>query len=284
MKKRLNTGHDAQRPAGSEVGRRNFLKLTGAGVAAGVMAVADAPVVSQSTLAWDKTFPKSDRVDHRKVSFYNRLGITLVADLYVPKNIDRSQRQAALVVGGPFGAVKEQSSGLYAQAMAERGFVALAHDPSYVGESGGQPHGLASPEALVEDFSAGVDFLGQLPYVDRDRIGVLGVCGSGGFGLAAAEIDPRIKAVATVSMYDIGQAKRQGLAVAPDERTLKKTLDEVAAQRWAEVDGAERTMVIGTPEVLTASSTAIDRETIIAPRAVNIHARLPRSHARAMRR
>ena len=260
MKKRLNTGHDAQRPAGSEVGRRNFLKLTGAGVAAGVMAVADAPVFAQTTLAWDKTFPKSDRVDHRKVSFYNRLGITLVADLYVPKNIDRSQRQSALVVGGPFGAVKEQSSGLYAQAMAERGFVALAHDPSYVGESGGQPHGLASPEALVEDFSAGVDFLGKLPYVDRDRIGVLGVCGSGGFGLAAAEIDPRIKAVATVSMYDIGQAKRQGLATTLDEGALRKTLSEVAAQRWAEVDGAERTMVIGTPEALTASSTAIDRE------------------------
>jgi fermentation-respiration switch protein FrsA (DUF1100 family) len=251
---------DTRNGAAPQVGRRSFLKLTGAGVAAGVMAATDAPVFAQSTLAWDKTFPKSDRVDHRKVSFYNRLGITLMADLYVPKHIDRSQRQAALVVGGPFGAVKEQSSGLYAQTMAERGFVALAHDPSYVGESGGQPHGLASAEALVEDFSAGVDFLGQLPYVDRDRIGVLGVCGSGGFGLAAAEIDPRIKAVATVSMYDIGQAKRQGLAATLDEGALRKTLDEVAAQRWAEVDGAERTMVIGTPEVLTASSTAIDRE------------------------
>ena len=112
----------------------------------------------------------------------------------------------------PYGAVKEQASGLYAQTMAERGFITIAHDPSYVGESGGQPHGIASSEALVEDFSAAVDFLGGLPFVDRERIGVIGVCGSGGFGLAAAEIDPRIKAVATVSMYDIGQAKRQGLA------------------------------------------------------------------------
>ena len=167
----------------------------------------------------------------------------MVADLYVPKNLDRSKRHAALVVGGPYGAVKEQASGLYAQTMAERGFVTLAHDPSYVGESGGQPHGIASSEALVEDFSAAVDFLGGLPFVDRERIGVIGVCGSGGFGLAAAEIDPRIKAVATVSMYDIGQAKRQGLAADLDERALRQTLDAVAAQRWAEVDGAERTLV-----------------------------------------
>jgi fermentation-respiration switch protein FrsA (DUF1100 family) len=224
-----------------------------------VIAAADAPVFAQ-TLAWDKTFPESDRVDHRKVSFYNRLGIELVADLYVAKTIDRSQRHPALVVGGPYGAVKEQSSGLYAQAMAERGYITIAHDPSYVGESGGQPHGIASSEALVEDFSAGVDYLGGLPLVDRERIGVLGVCGSGGFGLAAAEIDPRIKAVATVSMYDIGQGKRQGLAPHLDEGALRKNLNEVAAQRWAEVDGAERTMVIGTPQVLTASSTAIDRE------------------------
>jgi fermentation-respiration switch protein FrsA (DUF1100 family) len=113
------------------------------------------------------------------VNVYNRLGITLVADLYVPRNIDRSRRHAALVVGGPYGAVKEQASGLYAQTMAERGFIAIAHDPSYVGESGGQPHGIASSEALVEDFSAAVDFLGGLAFVDRDRIGVIGVCGSG---------------------------------------------------------------------------------------------------------
>jgi fermentation-respiration switch protein FrsA (DUF1100 family) len=144
------------------------------------------------------------------VTYYNRLGIVLVADLYVPKSLDRSRKHPALVVGTPFGAVKEQASGLYAQTMAERGFVTVTHDPSYVGESGGQPHGIASSEALVEDFSAGVDFLGSLPFVDRERIGVIGVCGSGGFGLAAAEIDPRVKAVATVSMYDIGQAQAAG--------------------------------------------------------------------------
>lgn len=247
--------------SGVNAGRRQLLKLTGMGAAAlGLMSADAAPALAQSTLGWDKTFPKSDRVDHRKVSFYNRLGITLIADLYMPRALDRSTRHAALVVGGPYGAVKEQASGLYAQTMAERGFITVAHDPSYVGESGGQPHGVASSEALVEDFSAAVDFLGGLPFVNRDRIGVLGVCGSGGFGLAAAEIDPRIKSVATVSMYDIGQAKRQGLAADLDAGALRKSLADVAAQRWAEVDGAERTMVIGTPESLTATSTAIDRE------------------------
>ena len=215
---------------------------------------------AQGTLTWDKTFPKSDRVEHRKVTFTNRLGISLVADLYVPKGLDRSKRHAALVVGPPYGAVKEQTSGLYAQTLAERGFVTVAHDPSYVGESGGQPHGIASADAFVEDFSAAVDFLGTLAFVDRERIGLLGVCGSGGFGLAAAEIDPRIKAVATVSMYDIGQAKRQGLSAQPDESLRRKALEAVAAQRWAEVDGAERTLVIGTPETLTSASTDIDRE------------------------
>ena len=219
----------------------------------------DAPAFAQSTLAWDKTFPKSEHVDHRKVS-----SITGWASLWSPTSMFRRTSIARGGTrhcgGGPYGAVKEQASGLYAQTMAERGFVTIAHDPSYVGESGGQPHGIASSEALVEDFSAAVDFLGGLTFVDRDRIGVIGVCGSGGFGLAAAEIDPRIKAVATVSMYDIGQAKRQGLAADLDDKALRRSLDEVAAQRWAEVDGAERTLVIGTPQVLTSASTAIDRE------------------------
>jgi fermentation-respiration switch protein FrsA (DUF1100 family) len=252
MNKQVETRRLIEHQAGINVGRRNLLKLTSVGVVALSMMSVDAPAFAQSTLAWDKTLPKSDRVDQRKVSFYNRLGITLVADLYIPKNIYSSRRHAALVVGGPYRAVKEQASGLYAQTMAERGFITIAHDPSYVGESGGQPHGIASSEALVEDFSAAVDFLGGLP--------VIGVCGSGGFGLAAAEIDPRIKAVAAVSMYDIGQAKRQGLAADMDEGALRRTLADVAAQRWAEVDGAERTMVIGTPQVLTTASTAIDRE------------------------
>src|SRR5437879_3753022 len=211
-------------------------------------------------LAWDKTFPQSDKVIHQKVSFNNRLGINLVADLYIPRNLDRSKKHPAIVVGGPYGAVKEQSSGLYAQTMAERGFVTIAHDPSYNGESGGQPHFTASFEALIEDFSAAVDFLGTKPFVDRERIGVIGVCGSGSFGLTAAETDPRIKAVATVSMYDIDQAHRQGLAEKADLAANKKSLGEIAKQRWAEVDGAERTMVIGTTQTLIKNSPEIDRE------------------------
>jgi uncharacterized protein len=239
----------------------NARKLAGTGaVVLSLLSTAGGPAVAQGTLAWDKTFPRSARVDHQKVTFVNRLGISLVGDLYVPKNLDRSRRYPAIIVGHPYGGVKEQTSGLYAQTMAGRGFVTLAFDASYNGESGGQPHFIASPEAFVEDFSAAVDHLGRSALVDRDRIGIIGVCGSGGFSLAAAQIDPRIRAVATVSMYDIGQAARQGLAATLDTAALKQRLRAIAAQRWAEVDGAERTMVIGTPEALTERSTAIDRE------------------------
>jgi fermentation-respiration switch protein FrsA (DUF1100 family) len=211
-------------------------------------------------LGWDKTFPRSAKVDHQKVNFYNRLGINLVGDLYVPKNLDRSRRHAAIIVGHSYGGVKEQTSGLYAQTMAERGFVTLAFDASYNGESGGQPHFIASHEAFVEDFSAAVDYLGTNALVDRERIGIIGVCGSGGFSLAAAQIDPRIKAVATVSMYDIGQATRQGLSATLDKGALETRLAAVAAQRWAEVDGAAQAMAIGTPETITEEASEIDRE------------------------
>jgi len=215
---------------------------------------------AQSSLAWDKTFPRNPKVAHQKVTFFNRLGINLVADLYVPRNVDSTRRHPAIIVGHPYGAVKEQTSGLYAQTMAERGFVTLAFDASYNGESGGQPHFIASHEAFVEDFSAAVDYLGRSALVDRDRIGIIGVCGSGGFSLAAAQVDPRIKAVATVSMYDIGQATRQGLTEKLDDVALKNRLTAIAAQRWAEADGAERAMIIGTPQAITEESSEIDRE------------------------
>src|SRR5688500_12507807 len=248
------------RSFGRGAGRRLMLRLAGTGaLVLGALAVTGGTASAQ-TLAWDKTFPQSDRVDHQKVSFYNRVGIQLVADLYVPRNLDRSRRHPAIIVGHPYGGVKEQTSGLYAQTMAERGFVTLAFDASYNGESGGQPHFIASAEAFVEDFSAAVDYLGTSALVDRNRIGVIGVCGSGGFSLAAAQVDPRIRAVATVSMYDIGQAMRQGLADRLDTAALRNSLRQVAAQRWAEVDGAERAMIIGTPQVITASSSEIDRE------------------------
>ena len=157
---------------------------------------------------WDKVFPQSDKVNHKKVTFKNRYGLSLVADLYVPKNLNG--KAAAIAVSGPFGAVKEQSSGLYAQTMAERGFVTLAFDPSYTGESGGQPRNVASPDINTEDFSAAVDYLTTLPEVDDNKIGIIGICGWGGFALNAAAMDTRIKATVASTMYDITRVSAKG--------------------------------------------------------------------------
>ena len=189
----------------------------------------------QLTQEWDKTFAKSDNVDHQKVTFKNRYGITLAADLYLPKN-RASQRLPALAVGGPFGAVKEQSSGLYAQTMAERGFVTLAFDPSYTGESGGEPRNVASPDINTEDFSAAVDFLGPHPLVDRGRIGIIGICGWGGMALNAAAVDKRIKAVVTSTMYDMTRVMSKGYndSVTPEQRT--QTLEQLGRQRWQDAE------------------------------------------------
>ena len=184
---------------------------------------------------WDKTFPKSEKVDHQKVTFKNRYGITLAADLYLPKNRD-GKRLAAIAVGGPFGAVKEQSSGLYAQTMAARGFVTLAFDPSYTGESGGEPRNVASPDISTEDFSAAVDFLGTQSFVDRKRIGIIGVCGWGGMALNAAAVDKRIKAVVASTMYDMTRVMSKGYndSVTLEQRT--KTLEQLAEQRWKDAE------------------------------------------------
>ena len=157
---------------------------------------------------WDKTFPKSDKVEHEKVIFVNRFGITLAADLYRPK--DRNGALPALAVSGPFGAVKEQSSGLYAQRLAEEGFVTLAFDPSFTGESGGHPRNLASPDINTEDFSAAVDYLITRGDVEADKIGIIGICGFGGFAVNAAAIDTRIKATIAVTMYDISRCTASG--------------------------------------------------------------------------
>ena len=167
----------------------------------------------QLTQEWDKIFPQSNKVEHHKVTFKNRYGITLVGDLYVPKNIRSGQKLPAIAVAGAFGAVKEQSSGLYAQAMAERGFVTLAFDPSYLGESGGEPRNMASPDINTEDFSAAVDFLGLQNFVNREQIGILGICGWGGMALNAAVSDTRIKAVATSVMYDMTLAMANGYEI-----------------------------------------------------------------------
>lgn len=198
----------------------------------------------QLTQEWDKTFPKSDKVEHRKVTFQNRYGITLVGDLYVPKGV--TGKLPAIAVSGPFGAVKEQSSGLYAQHLAERGFVTIAFDGSYTGESSGLPRNTASPEINTDDFVSAVDFLGSLNYVDREKIGVLGICGWGGFALNSAVSDPRIKAVAVSTMYDMTRVMADGYEIKMDpapkgqyERTPAMTADarykmkqDLANARW----------------------------------------------------
>jgi uncharacterized protein len=205
-------------------------------VGAALAAAMSAPAVTADQPAWDKTFPKSEKVEHRKVNFKNRYGITLVADLYQPKN--KNGKLAAIAVGGPFGAVKEQASGLYAQAMAERGFITLAFDPSYTGESGGEPRHVASPDINTEDFSAAVDFLGLQPSVDRERIGIIGVCGWGGMALNAAAVDKRIKAVATSTMYDMSRVMSKGYndKMTKEERT--KVLEQLSQQRWKDAEKA----------------------------------------------
>ncbi len=160
------------------------------------------------TQEWDKTFPQSDKVTHSKVTFRNRYGITLAADMYMPKNAE--SKLAAIAVSGPFGAVKEQSSGLYAQTLAEHGFLTIAFDPSFTGESGGQPRNIASPDMNTEDFSAAVDYLTTRTDVDAERIGILGVCGWGGFAINAAANDTRIKATVASTMYDISRCTANG--------------------------------------------------------------------------
>jgi fermentation-respiration switch protein FrsA (DUF1100 family) len=182
------------------------------------------------TQEWDKTFPKSEKVDHQKVAFKTRYGVTLAADLYQPKRT--TGKLAAIAVGGPFGAVKEQSSGLYAQTMAERGFVTLAFDPSHTGESGGEPRNVASPDINTEDFSAAVDFLGLQPNVDRERIGIIGICGWGGMALNAAAVDKRVMAVVASTMYDMTRVMSKGYndSVTPKQRT--QMLEQLSQQRW----------------------------------------------------
>lgn len=157
---------------------------------------------------WDKTFPKSDKVDHKKVSFINKYGITLAADMYIPKVADA--KLPAIAVCGPFGAVKEQCSGLYAQTMAERGYLTIAFDPSFTGESGGTPRYMASPDINTEDFMAAVDFLSVQDYVDADKIAIIGICGWGGMALNAAALDTRIKATVASTMYDMTRVNTNG--------------------------------------------------------------------------
>ncbi|HEU4788653.1 MAG TPA: alpha/beta hydrolase [Flavobacterium sp.] len=196
----------------------------------------------------------------QKVSYPNRFQINIVANLFLPPNYDTNKKYPAIVVGPPFGGVKEQTAGLHAQRLAELGYVTLAYDPVFIGESGGFPRHIESPEMKIEDFSAAIDFLSNHALVDKNRIGVLGVCASGGYSVAATAIDHRIKALATVSMYDMGRARRQGVNdIIPFEKRMK-TLDEIGEQRTKEFAGAQRKDIRALPEKVDADTPQFARE------------------------
>jgi uncharacterized protein len=262
-------------------GRRGKLRMAGAGAA--VLAVlaatgcsasnhdpqsrsTSAPATAAADLApgdmsnGADNFYTSDGVDVKNVSFKNEYQMQVSGNLFVPKGVAAGSKIAAMVVGHPMGAVKEQSANLYATKMAEQGFVTLSLDLSFWGQSDGQPRNAVSPDIYTEDFSAAVDYLRTQPQVDAERIGAIGICGSGSFVISAAKIDPRIKAVATVSMYDMGAANRDGLrnSVSVDQR--KQTLEQAAQQRDVEFSGGRTEYTSGTPEELNADSTPIERE------------------------
>lgn len=185
------------------------------------------------------TFEISDKVEKENVVYKNRFGISIAGHLYVPKNIDKAQKHPALIMSGPFGAVKEQSSGLYAEKLAERGFVTLAFDNSFTGESGGEVRNVASPDIFTEDFSAAVDYVGLLPFVDRNKIGVMAICGLSGMALTAAGGDTRIKAVATASMYDMSRSISKGYMDSYTDDQRRKIVDYLAQQRWADAENKQ---------------------------------------------
>lgn len=197
---------------------------------------------------WDKTFPKSEKVNHRKVSFNNRFGITLVADLYEPKNADG--KLPAIAVSGPFGAVKEQCSGLYAQTMSERGFLTIVFDPSFTGESTGAPRYVASPDINTEDFQAAVDFLSVQENVDSEKIGIIGICGWGGLALNVASIDTRIKATVCSTMYDMSRVNHNGYFDATSEEELYALKKSLNAQRIEDFKNGEYQLGGGVLEIL----------------------------------
>lgn len=205
-------------------------------------------------------FYKSDLVNMENVSFPNQYKMKVAGHLFVPKEMKAGEKYPAIIVGHPMGAVKEQSADLYATKMAERGFVTLSVDLPFWGGSDGEPRNAVSPDLYAETFSAAVDYLGTRQFIDRERIGVIGICGSGSFAISAAKIDPRLKAIATISMYDMGAASRNGLkhGLSPEQR--KRIIAEAAGQRYAEYEGGETKYTGGTLHELTENSTPIERE------------------------
>jgi fermentation-respiration switch protein FrsA (DUF1100 family) len=243
-------------------GRRKALKLAGMSVATlGMMPLANLSVAKAQDMAdGANNFYTSDRVSLQKVAFRNQYEMSVAGNLFTPKAPDRSARAPALIVGHPMGAVKEQSANLYATKMAERGFVAMSIDLPFWGESEGRPRNLVSPDLYAEAFSAAVDHLGTQPFVDPNRIGAIGICGSGSFVISAAKIDPRIKAIATVSMYDMGAANRSGLRHSQTLEQRQAIIADAAEQRYVEFTGGETRYTSGTVHELTADTHPIQRE------------------------
>ena len=212
------------------------------------------------TNEWNKIFKQSNKVEIKKVNFKNRFGITLAGDMYIPKTIKKGEQYPAIAISGPFGAVKEQASGYYAQTLAEKGFITLAFDPSYTGESSGEPRNIASPDINTEDFSAAVDFLSNQKNVDAEKIGVLGICGFGGFALNAAQIDTRIKATVTSTMYDMTRVSAKGYNDSIDETGRYKLKQELNKQRTEDFKNKTYAKAIGLPEKLTGNEPLFVKE------------------------
>jgi uncharacterized protein len=226
----------------------------------GMMSITSGPALAQDMSKGANNFYKSDKITMQKVTFKNQYNMKVVGNLFTPNDLNKSAKNPAIIVGHPMGAVKEQSSNLYATKMAERGFVTLSLDLSFWGESDGQPRNVVSPDIYAEDFSAGVDFLGTQPFVGRDRIGVLGICGSGSFAISAAKIDPRMKAIATVNMYDMGAANRNALRHSLTLVQRKKIIAEAVEQRYVEFTGGETKYTSGTDHDLNENTHPIQRE------------------------
>jgi uncharacterized protein len=226
----------------------------------GIMSIISAAALAQDMSNGADNFYKSKKVTVQKVTFKNQYIMKVVGNLFTPNDLNKNTKYPAIIVGHPMGAVKEQSANLYATKMAERGFVTLSLDLSFWGESEGQPRNVVSPDIYAEDFSAAVDFLGTQSFVDRDRIGVVGICGSGSFAISAAKIDPRMKAIATVSMYDMGAANRNALRKSLTLEQRKKIIAEAAEQRYVEFTGGKTKYTSGTDHELNENTHPIQRE------------------------
>lgn len=237
-----------------------FRQFSMATIILGMMSIVSTTAMAQSKPKDADNFYTSKKVDVQKVTFDNQYKMKVVGNLFTPKKLDASKKYPAIIVGHPMGAVKEQSANLYAAKMAEQGFITLSLDLSFWGESEGQPRNAVAPDIYAEDFSAAVDFLGTKPTVDRERIGVIGICGSGSFAISAAKIDPRLKAIATVSMYDMGAANRNALRHSMTLEQRKQVLKEAAEQRYVEFSGGETKYTSGTVHEITEKSHPIEIE------------------------